>query len=85
MSQSKNIKETYYFIAEVTWQDYKQTKYSKSMPLKGIKVLEVCTILLGPAGPGFLADMGAEVIKCEIPSMGDICRDLTPFGYLFRE
>ncbi len=72
-------------MAEVTWQDYKETKYSKPMPLKGIKVLEVCTVLLGPAGPGFLAEMGAEVIKCEIPPMGDTCRDLTPFGYLFRE
>jgi len=48
-------------------------------------VLEVCTLLLGPAGPGFLAEMGAEVIKCEFPPMGDTCRDLTPFGYLFRE
>lgn len=39
----------------------------------------------GRAGPGFAAEMGAEVIKCEIPPMGDTCRDLTPFGYLFRE
>ena len=41
--------------------------------------------MLGPAGPGFPAEMGAEVIKCEIPPMGDTCRDLGPFGYLFRE
>jgi len=72
-------------MVEVTWQDYKESKHLKPVPLKGIKVLEVCTVLLGPAGPGILAELGAEVIKCEIPPMGDTCRDLTPFGYLFRD
>jgi crotonobetainyl-CoA:carnitine CoA-transferase CaiB-like acyl-CoA transferase len=72
-------------MAEETWRNYKETKHAKPSPLKGIRVLEVCTLLLGPAGPGFLAEMGAEVIKCEFPPMGDTCRDLTPFGYLFRE
>jgi crotonobetainyl-CoA:carnitine CoA-transferase CaiB-like acyl-CoA transferase len=72
-------------MAEETWQNYKEKKRSKPSPLKGIRVLEVCTLLLGPAGPGFLAEMGAEVIKCEFPPMGDTCRDLTPFGYLFKE
>jgi crotonobetainyl-CoA:carnitine CoA-transferase CaiB-like acyl-CoA transferase len=72
-------------MAEKTWQNYKENKHSKPSPLKDIRVLEVCTILLGPAGPGFAAEMGAKVIKCEIPPMGDTCRDLTPFGYLFRE
>lgn len=72
-------------MTEETWQDYKEKKHSRPSPLKGIRVLEVCTLLLGPAGPGFLAEMGAEVIKCEFPPMGDTCRDLTPFGYLFQE
>ncbi len=72
-------------MAEETWRDYKEKKHSNPSPLKGIRVLEVCTLLLGPAGPGFLAEMGAEVIKCEFPPMGDTCRDLTPFGYLFKE
>jgi len=72
-------------MAEETWQHYKEKKHSRPAPLKGIRVLEVCTLILGPAGPGFAAEMGAEVIKCEIPPMGDTCRDLTPFGYFFRE
>ena len=38
----------------------------------------------GPSGR-FLAKMGAEVIKCEIPPVGDTARNMTPFGYLFRE
>jgi crotonobetainyl-CoA:carnitine CoA-transferase CaiB-like acyl-CoA transferase len=72
-------------MAEKTWQNYKETKNSEPSPLKDIRVLEVCTILLGPAGPGFAAEMGAEVIKCEVPPMGDTCRNLNPFGYLFKE
>jgi crotonobetainyl-CoA:carnitine CoA-transferase CaiB-like acyl-CoA transferase len=71
-------------MAEETWKNYKK-KHSKPSPLKGVRVLEVCTILLGPAGPGFAAEMGAEVIKCEVPPMGDTCRNLNPFGYLFKE
>jgi crotonobetainyl-CoA:carnitine CoA-transferase CaiB-like acyl-CoA transferase len=72
-------------MAEETWKDYKEKKHFKPSPLKGIRVLEVCTLILGPSGPGFLAMMGAEVVKCEIPPMGDTCRNMTPFGYLFRE
>jgi crotonobetainyl-CoA:carnitine CoA-transferase CaiB-like acyl-CoA transferase len=29
--------------------------------------------------------MGAEVIKCEMPPLGDTLRSLVPFGYFFRE
>ena len=71
-------------MAQETWNDYKQKKHSRPLPLKGIRVLEVCTLILGPVGPGYAAAMGAEVIKCEIPPTGDTCRDMTPFGYLFR-
>ncbi len=72
-------------VAQETWKDYRQKKHSKPLPLKGIRVLEVCTLLLGPSGPGFLARMGAEVIKCEMPPLGDTLRSLVPFGYWFRE
>jgi crotonobetainyl-CoA:carnitine CoA-transferase CaiB-like acyl-CoA transferase len=71
-------------MANETWKNYKEKKHSKPSPLKGIRVLEVCTLLLGPSGPCFAAAMGAEVIKCEIPPLGDTCRDMTPFGYLFK-
>ncbi len=68
-----------------TWKNYKEKKHSNPSPLRGIRVLELCTVLLGPAGPGFLGAMGAEVIKCELPPMGDTCRNLVPFGCLFKE
>ncbi|MCJ7803954.1 MAG: CoA transferase [Desulfobacterales bacterium] len=71
-------------MAEETWKNYKEKKHFKPSPLKGIRVLEVCTLVLGPAGPGYLAKMGAEVIKCEIPPKGDVAREMVPFGYFFR-
>ena len=71
-------------MAQQTWENYRQNKHFKPSPLKGIRVLEICTIILGPAGPGFLGAMGAEVIKCELPPKGDTMRQMTPFGYFFR-
>lgn len=43
-------------------------------PLKDIKVLEVAKALAGPHVGMLLADMGAEVIKIELPQTGDECR-----------
>ena len=72
-------------MAEGTWKHYREKKHSRPLPLKGIRVLEVCTLVLGPSGPGFLSRLGAEVIKCEMPPLGDTLRSLVPFGYFFRE
>lgn len=72
-------------MAEGTWKNYRAEKHSKPLPLKDIRVLEVCTLLMGPSGPGLLARMGAEVIKCEMPPLGDTMRSLVPFGYFFKE
>ena len=53
------------------FKDYVKNKFRSSGPLKGVRVLEVCTLLFGPSGPSFLAEMGAEVIKVEKPGEGD--------------
>lgn len=67
------------------FQDYVKRKYSRPGPLHGIRVLEVCTLLFGPAGPSFMAALGAEVIKIELPPMGDVTRSLNPFGWFYKE
>ena len=54
------------------------------MPLQGVRVLEVGTLILGPVGTSYAASMGAEVIKCEIPPIGDTGRNMTPFGYFYK-
>ena len=37
----------------------------ESLPLTGIKVVELATIIAAPLGASYLADMGAEVVKVE--------------------
>ena len=46
-------------------------------PLAGVRVLEVATTWAGPLVGAVLADLGADVIKVEIPS-GDVARALMP-------
>ncbi len=42
-----------------------------SGPLKGVKVLEHGTFITGPCAAMLLADMGADVVKVELPGAGD--------------
>ncbi len=40
-------------------------------PLEGVTVLDMGTFITGPAAGMLLADLGAEVIKVEMPGTGD--------------
>ncbi|MFW6125876.1 MAG: CaiB/BaiF CoA transferase family protein [Chloroflexota bacterium] len=47
-----------------------------SIPLEGIRVLELTQFAFGPRTAGFLVEMGADVIKIENPEGGDPIRGL---------
>ena len=47
--------------------------------LGNIKVLDLTRTLAGPFCTMLLADMGADVVKVEEPSLGDETRSWTPF------
>jgi crotonobetainyl-CoA:carnitine CoA-transferase CaiB-like acyl-CoA transferase len=55
------------------------SNYASDPPLKGIRVLDLSRVLAGPFCSMNLSDLGAEVIKVEIPQKGDDTRAYPPF------
>jgi len=48
-------------------------------PLENIKILDLTRVLAGPFCTMVLSDLGAEVVKVEIPGTGDDARSFGPF------
>ncbi|MFI5340313.1 MAG: CaiB/BaiF CoA transferase family protein [Candidatus Methylomirabilales bacterium] len=58
--------------------------FDKPEALERIRVIELCTLILGPATADFLGEFGAEVIKVELPGVGDTMRYVPPDGWFWR-
>ena len=57
----------------------------QSLPLEGIRVIELCNVAAGPFCGMLLADMGADLIKVENPEGGDTLRSWPPIKEGFSE
>jgi formyl-CoA transferase len=48
-------------------------------PLAGLRVLDAATVYAGPFAAALLGDLGADVVKVEMPGIGDPLRGMEPF------
>lgn len=49
-----------------------------TLPLEGVRIIDLSAIISGPMATQILADQGADVIKVEAPGPGDLVRYLGP-------
>lgn len=61
----------------------REALFDKPESLAGVRVLEVCSVVLGPATCDYLAEFGAEVIKFE-GQKGDQMRFVTPYAFFWN-
>ena len=47
-------------------------------PLAGLRIVDISTVVAGPFAAALLGDYGAEVVKVEMPGIGDSLRALAP-------
>jgi len=55
-----------------------ETKFKTEGPLSGIRILDMATVIAGPFAATLCADLGADVIKLELPASSDPLRTFTP-------
>ncbi|WEE78852.1 CoA transferase [Comamonas testosteroni] len=72
-------KQQYRLATEnATSQDHRGARTAGAGPLKGVRVLDLSTMVAAPWIGAFLADLGADVVKVESPARSDPIRDLAP-------
>ena len=54
--------------------------FEKPEALKGYRGLSCTQYILGPAAAAYLGELGAEVIKIEVPRLGEPMRHCSPYN-----
>ena len=54
-----------------------ETRSAADGPLRGVRIVDLSTVLSGPVATTLLADQGASVIKVEAPGPGDLTRQIS--------
>ena len=76
-------------LKDMTFEDYCRTvfntqkRFDKPEVLKGIRCVSTTQYILGPSCAAYLAELGAETIKVELPKRGEPMRHTTPFNEPF--
>jgi len=58
--------------------------HEKPEALRGIRVLDLSVLIFGPATADFLGELGAEVIRVELPGQGDVIRILGSSAFFWK-
>ncbi len=58
---------------------YNEAHPDSGGPLAGYRVLEVTQAVAGPVVGTVFCDLGADVLRCELPGLGDMTRWMDPF------
>ncbi len=58
--------------------------FEKPEALRDIRVLDLSLIIFGPATADYLGELGAEVIRVEMPGGGDVMRIVAPQGFYWK-
>ncbi len=58
--------------------------HAKPEALQGIRVLDLTVLIFGPATADFLGELGAEVVRVELPGQGDVIRILGSSSFFWK-
>ena len=82
MAVSKSVKDmTFEDFCRMVFDTTK--RFEKPEVLKGIRSISTTQYILGPSNACYLAELGAETIKVELPRRGEPMRHTTPFNEPF--
>ena len=65
-------------VGSALWQNPGMTPTPSKGALSGVRILDMATVLAAPFGATLCADLGADVVKLELPDGSDPLRGLQP-------